>query len=203
MKVYLLRHGKIETPDQKRRYIGLTDLPLSEAGRLSGEAWAEAFIATRFDRVYASPLIRCADTARSIAAKQGVAPIFEPQLMEIHLGEWEGLAFEQVQKEQPLAFEARIKDIACFRPPKGESFYDCQKRALGALNDIFAGGGENICIVAHAGINRAVLCHYLGMELSRILNIAQDYACLNMLSFSHGKCEVEKINMPVSEFMKS
>jgi len=39
----------------------------------------------------------------------------------------------------------------------------------------------NIAIVSHGGVNRIILCHFLGIPLENIFRIEQDYAALNVI----------------------
>lgn len=55
-------------------------------------------------------------------------------------------------------------------------------------------GSENIAIVAHGGINRIILCHFLGMPLENIFRIEQDFAALNIVEFHDDNPIVKLIN---------
>ena len=66
MTVYLIRHGQTQG-NLERRYIGSTDQPLCPAGR---EALGPL---PPVDRVYASPLRRCRETAALLSRISGSA----------------------------------------------------------------------------------------------------------------------------------
>ncbi|WP_051229226.1 histidine phosphatase family protein [Paludibacterium yongneupense] len=191
--VYLLRHGDIG-PTAARRYIGQTDLPLSIAGRQQAQALASSLAGCRLDAIYASDLCRAQLTARIVAAPHGLAVETRRDLREIALGDWEGLARHDVAARFPEAYAARGSDIVNFRPAGGESFADVRLRALRVWREILASGNERVAVVAHAGINRVVLCHALGLPLSGLLSIAQRYACINVLRFEQDRCTVEAID---------
>ncbi len=40
----------------------------------------------------------------------------------------------------------------------------------------------NLLVVGHAGVNRVILCHLLGMPLDRLFSIAQDFATLSIIT---------------------
>ena len=65
--LYIIRHGEVAFPDGKKRCIGRTDLPLSDAGRRHGEALRAYFAEHPIEAVYASPLRRAKETARILA----------------------------------------------------------------------------------------------------------------------------------------
>ena len=87
-------------------------------------------------------------------------------LREISLGKWEGRSFSEVQQRFPVEFDARGQDIENWRPPGGESFADCRERVMGAVGNILRKTRGNILLVAHAGVNRLILCDALGVAVA-------------------------------------
>jgi alpha-ribazole phosphatase len=178
--IYLMRHGETAS-DGVKRYIGQTDLPLSPLGRQQGEVWRRYFRNIPLTAVYASDLSRTRETAAIVAADRDIPLIVEPDLREIHMGSWENLAFETLRKQDPEAFRERGEQIDTYRPPGGESFRDLQRRAVAAFKRAVDRTPGSLLIVAHAGVNRVILCHILAMPLRHIFRLAQDHACLNTL----------------------
>lgn len=191
--IYLLRHGEIPG-SSPRRFIGRMELALSENGREQMRQVAERLRDAGIDRLVASPLGRCRESADILGAALGLSPEIEPALSEIALGAWEGLTVEEVRQRFPDSYEARGRNIAIFRPPAGESFSDLADRAWPALLRILAGAAANIAIVGHAGVNRVLLCRMLGMPLPLLFRLRQDYACLNIIRLRDGVFELELLN---------
>ena len=87
MTVYLelLRHGETELGGGLR---GSLDDALTAAG------WAQLRAAVieggPWDRLISSPLQRCARFAEELAAQQSLPLSLEPDLQELHFGDWEG-----------------------------------------------------------------------------------------------------------------
>ena len=54
--------------------------------------------------------------------------------------------------------------------------------------------GKDVIIVVHAGVNRVILSHALGLDLSRMLNFQQDYGCLNIVDYFPDSVLVQLIN---------
>jgi probable phosphoglycerate mutase len=52
----------------------------------------------------------------------------------------------------------------------------------------------NILIVGHAGINRLLLCHMLGMPIENLFRFSQDYACINIIVYERGQYCVKLLN---------
>lgn len=200
----LLRHGQIVQNHDGRRFVGCSEIPLDDTGkaqaRAAGVALADlgrAGLALR--HVYSSDLSRSVDTAQIClnsamecalsGVAGGLAPCPEalrlPELREICLGDWQGLDKEQVEARFPGQLERRGADLAGCRPPGGESFTDLSARVLPALDRLARSalddGSRLALVVAHGGVNRAILCAALGLPLSQALRLPQDYACLNIL----------------------
>lgn len=54
-----------------------------------------------------------------------------------------------------------------------------------------------IAIVAHGGVNRIILCQFLGIPLENIFRIEQDYGAVNIIEFYDGYPVVKLINYAV------
>jgi alpha-ribazole phosphatase len=182
--IYLVRHGKIQLPDDQRRYIGHYEAPLDEMGIQQARCLQQRLEGVPLTAVYCSDLSRSLGTAEIIVDDRDV-PIFTRQdLREIHLGEWEGRTFADIEQRFPDEFRKRGSDIVKFRISGGESFADCNKRVLTAFRDILKTSTGNILVVGHAGVNRIILCHGMGMPLQDLFKIRQEYGCMNLIQES-------------------
>ncbi|MEN6439596.1 MAG: DVU_1551 family NTP transferase [Syntrophobacter sp.] len=179
-EIYLLRHGAVRPSGPGKHFIGQVDLPLSPEGVGQAEALREELRHVPLSAIYCSDLLRSAETARIIAEPHLVAPIPRADLREISLGGWDGLSFEAVREGSPEQFEQRGRDMVHFRPPGGENFLDVAMRVVPALFGILHATRGNIAIVGHAGVNRIILCQALGLSLERLLDLPQDYGCVNL-----------------------
>ena len=68
----------------------------------------------------------------------------------------------EVQARYPAEWQRREKDLVTFRPPAGESFTDFSVRIAPVFNQIVQELEGDILIVAHAGVNRVILCQVWG-----------------------------------------
>ena len=193
--VYLIRHGEISQA-RPRRFIGRQDLPLTDKGREQMVRLAESLAGRPIARVLTSPLVRCVESASILCARLKLDAFdTSPALREIGLGAWEGLTVDQVRRSFPGDYEARGSDLGGFRPPGGESFADLLDRAWPVFKAVAAENDEPVAIVAHAGVNRVLLCHILEMPLGNIFRLGQNYGCINTVRHDRSGYRVENINI--------
>jgi probable phosphoglycerate mutase len=191
--IFLIRHGEIPRSDP-RRFIGSTDLPLTPLGREQMARLADFLVSRQISRVFCSPLCRSLESAEILCRRVGGAAQTAPDLREISLGAWEGLSVDEVRERFPGSYEARGLDLQGFRPPGGESFSDLLRRVRPVFEKIAGRRNERVAVVAHAGVNRVLLCRLLGMPLNYLFKLGQDYGCLNTLRYGKNGHRVESIN---------
>lgn len=189
--IYLLRHGAVAR-HQPRRFLGQTDIPLSEQGQAQAKILAARLAHVPFTAVYASPLERAWHTAMLVSGYSGADIQIVEALREINLGAWEGLTVAEVQERYPGAYEARGADLTFFRPPGGESFADLAARTWPALLNLAQTGETSgpLLIVAHAGVNRVLLARISGVPLEHLFSIPQDYCALSCLRYRAGQFDL-------------
>ena len=93
MWIDLVRHG-MTRGNEERRYIGITDEPLSERGR----KLAEQCMYEMPEIVFSSPLKRCVETAEILYPDQDIYIIEE--LRECDFGIFEGKNAEELSKTE-------------------------------------------------------------------------------------------------------
>lgn len=183
--LYLVRHGETEGAEV-RRYKGSIDVPLSGKGIEQMKQVAEYLIAEnhpdKLGAVYCSDLSRAIKSAEIIAESHGLSPLIIPALRERNFGIWEGMSFDEIRERYPKEFEAWAVNPLKFSPIGGESTFEVKKRIIKAFDEIIGDhNGEHIAIVSHGGVNRIILCHFLGIPLENIFRIEQDYAAVNII----------------------
>jgi len=107
-----------------------------------------------FDRVFTSPLKRCIKLANILQSRF----IIDPRVLEIDFGEWEGLSWAEIGKNQ---IETWAADPYNFTFPKGESFALLCNRVGAFLNDL---KDDKTLLISHAGVIKAI--HYLVNKVS-------------------------------------
>jgi alpha-ribazole phosphatase len=193
--IFLVRHAEAVGIDQQKRYLGQQDPDLSPLGIHQAEKLGQAFRHRPTEAVFTSDLLRAMHTALWIAKNHGCQPVRVREFREISLGEWEGRTFQEVQAQHPEEYEQRGRDIANYRTPGGESFADLQKRVLPAFTAVVEKTKGNLVIVAHAGVNRVILCHLMRRPLQELLSIPQDHAGVSVLREEVGSYRVVAVNV--------
>ena len=166
-QIDVIRHGE---PSGGRRYRGHgVDDPLTEAG------WQQMWnaVADREDwhHIASSPLSRCLDFAQQLSKKLKIGYSVDDQLKEIGFGIWEGLSPDEILSRDPGALEHFYKDPIKNRPEGAEPLETFSERVWQAYNEISRRHhNENVLIVAHAGVIRAITANILGMDLDRVYN---------------------------------
>jgi probable phosphoglycerate mutase len=192
--VYLLRHGD-SRQDTVKRYIGQKDSLLNETGRLQALSWKRDLSTIPFTAAFSSDLLRTRETLRIITEGRAIVSTTLSGLREISVGLWDGLPMEKVRKELPGEYEKRGADPAGHRPPEGESFTDLRDRIVPLFESIVRNHEGPILLVGHAGVNRVLLCHVLGIPVGNLFRIGQDYGCLNILVGEKGYFSVKAMNV--------
>ena len=105
------------------------------------------------DAIYVSTLRRTAQTAAPIATRLGLTPVVEPDLREVHLGEWEGAAFRKHTSElHPLAvrmFNEQRWDVI----PGAEPTEKFRSRVRASIDRIVtAHPNQRVLAVVHGGV---------------------------------------------------
>lgn len=181
-KIYLVRHGQIDCKGEKR-YIGITDFPLSPAGIEQVTRQKEYFSHVAIEKAFASPLKRCLQTSEILLEGRSINREVVEELKEIHMGEWENRTIDSIRSCFQELYEKRGINIDTFIPPGGESFEQMQKRVMPAFQSIVENTKGNILVVSHAGVNRVILSTLLKFPLKDIFKINQPYGCINQLNW--------------------
>ena len=188
----LMRHGQT-TWNAARRFQGHADAPLTDTGREQARHAAEHLTKARIQGIVASDLLRAHDTAKIVGGVLGLPVNTDQRLREIHVGDWQGKTFEEVQNGAEIAHWLTPSFYYEFRFPGGESRAELGQRAAAALKEIAAQrSGQHTLVVAHGGTIRMALFNLFGvaaiepvpnasltrLEMNdagwRLLDIAQD-----------------------------
>jgi broad specificity phosphatase PhoE len=195
--LYLLRHGETTINDPDARdpgeliYAAAPDMPLTARGRMQAQRASERLSGRPLAAVYASTYRRAIETAEAIAAPQGLSVQVEESLIERDFGEWEGLSANQIAERHPLGIAA-FDAADDFAPPGGETILQVRDRALPVISRIAAecarcsAHDAELAVIAHQGVTRVLLSHWLGLPPRRFRGIRQHNACINTIRVELG-----------------
>ena len=194
-RIYLIRHGQVVGHDNFPVF-GHTDVELTRVGIIQMKQVAERLRLVELESIYASDLKRASMGARFIAAHHNVPIHFLQELREMHFGNWEGLTLSEIRTGFPEELAKRQEDIVHYEAPgNGESVFALSNRIMEAFENILSRHEKgNIAIVAHGAVNRVILSRALGLDLSRMFHIQQDYGCLNIVDYFQDSTLVRLMN---------
>ncbi len=159
--IHLIRHG-VTTGNEEGRYIGSTDLPLSETGANRIKTLAAKYPYPQAGAYFCSPLKRCTQTMQILYPE--AKAILIDGFRECDFGAWEGRTAKEIAADDP-AFARWIsgqgKQVT---PPGGESGGAFMQRTCAAFEKIVKGlmtsGISSAVIVAHGGTIMSILSAY-------------------------------------------
>jgi probable phosphomutase (TIGR03848 family) len=140
-----------------------------------------------------SPLERTRETAAPLAAMLGLTVVTEPDLLDLDVGDWTGLALKEAAKRPEWRTIQRAP--SAFRFPGGESFTEMQARLI-ALMDRWGAEfrGRTVVAVSHADPIRVATAHVLGMHLDLFQRIAIAPASVTAFTYGDGSPQVLTVN---------
>jgi len=161
LTLILTRHGR--TPAGDVMLGGQLDVPLAPEGRAQAQALSERLAGVRIDRIISSPMLRALETAQTLAAGRPIE--VDQRLRELDYGQWEGLAYAEIEARDPDLRARWENDPATTHSPGGECGNDVAGRALRFLVDVISaelGGWSAAGPAAHgrppdAGGSRAIV----------------------------------------------
>ncbi len=195
--IYLVRHGQPE--NGLHRCFGNSPTALDPVGCLQARRLGRWFEGKAVSAVYTSPLPRCVQTARLLAA--GRLPIREePELRELDPGLWEGLSFGEIRNRYPAEYAARGEHMGTVPPPGGESFAEAGRRMDGCVRRLLAETEGNIVLVGHGGAGRGWLCAVMRLSFDAALSVRQPWGGVTVLTDGAGGLRVESVGLQPVRF---
>ncbi|WP_026876195.1 MSMEG_4193 family putative phosphomutase [Jiangella gansuensis] len=195
--VVLVRHGRTAANAAGVLAGRTPGVALDENGRAAVVRLAERLRAARPAAVVSSPLERCAETARGIAAGRDV--VIDDRLTECDYGSWTGRPLAELREERLWKVVQDHPSGVVF--PGGESLRAVQERAVAAVRDhdtrlaaTDGGAGAVWLAVSHADVIKAVVADALGMHLDHFQRIVIDPCSVTVVSYTEHRPFVLRLN---------
>jgi probable phosphoglycerate mutase len=168
LTIYFLRHGQTELSREDAFCGSGLDPELTPEGLEMARAFADAYAATSWRAIYASPLRRTVATAQVLCDAVGMPMQLRDGLKEIAYGEWEGKSKETVASVYHDEYLSWLADPAWHPPTGGERTVMIARRGLEVTEEIsrlYTDG--NVLVVSHKATIRIILCSLLGIDAGR------------------------------------
>lgn len=194
LRIVLVRHGETDW-NRTRRFQGRHGPGLNRTGRAQAEALASTLREEPLKAIHSSPLARAMETAKVINRYHQVSLEQSNGLMEMDLGDFEGLQLEDLMKGYPDFFKQWSEDPALVRMPNGETLQEVQERAWALVEEIVrASSGGSVLLCGHNFVNVTILCKILGLGLTHFRRLRQARGTINIIERDRGRYSLVCIN---------
>ena len=177
MNIYLIRHGR-----QCSKLCNV-DVELAPEGREQADLLGQRLKTYDIEAVYSSDLIRARETADIINKHLNKPRVIDERWQEANFGGMTGLTNEEMREKYGNFLEKRAtmtEDIPY--PDGGENCRMVFERSFEALKDLTKENYENVCVVTHGGVIRALLTGIVGADYAKWLTYGRQ---LENCSISH------------------
>lgn len=187
MDIYLIRHT--QTANAEGLCYGQSDIGLPISFPEEVEAIHDKLPELNEDyRVYSSPLTRCLQLAQTFSDSVNT----DPRLQELYFGDWEGVRFDDIDS---VALQQWTDNFATVTPPNGESFADLYQRTGEFWKELLANPADQVVIVTHAGVIRALLARVLSLQPANAFQFRIDSGSVHKLRCEDGYIYLEYLNL--------
>lgn len=182
MKIYLTRHGETEW-NLIGKMQGRQNSELTELGKQQADWLGERLKDMAIDVICSSPSGRAIETAQRIKGDRTIEIETYADLMEIHLGSWEGMYHDDIEAQFPEGYKNLWYHPEKFDEPDKENLDELIKRGGEVLERIIVEHPDkNILIVAHGVLLKAIFSYVKSLPLKEFWSGAfMKSCCLNIL----------------------
>ncbi len=157
--IYFIRHGAVDET-LRGKYIGSTDVHLSEKGKKALRQTAELFGYPYPEKIYSSPLSRCIETCSVIYPGRDIKTV--GALSECSFGDWEGKSATELSNDPQFVQWLQNSDKT--PPPNGESGKEFASRVCKGferlVEQLSAEKTRTAAVVTHGGVIMTLLSVY-------------------------------------------
>lgn len=206
MRFIIMRHGQTDW-NYMRKIQGVSDIPLNDIGRLQAKAAAdhlEKFYAVQ--AVYSSPLSRAYETAQICATPFSLPVQKTDELLELKLGDWEGLTFQEIGQLYPTELQQwESEPHLCQIPGDSEMIELLWERLdvfLDRLKELHGPKNETVLCVTHHMPARIILAQHLGLPIENMRTLRVKNATLNVIEWCPEKTVISTLNERVIDMLQ-
>ena len=174
--LFLVRHGESAPARPGFNFPmkdGSGDPPLHPQGERQAVAVGERLRTEAFAALYVTKLTRTHQTAAPLAAHLGMSPVENPDLHEVHLGDWDGGLY-RIKAAEGDPIYRRVVETQDWSPIPGaetrEVFFGRVRKGL--LDIAQAHANERVAVFVHGGVIGAAMAMASGSEPFAFLGAA-------------------------------
>jgi len=188
-RLIIVRHAESALNEQNR-IQGHKDSGLTSKGLYQAKCLARKIKKIKIDKIYSSDLGRAYATTVEIVRHLRLPIIRDPLLREIHLGDWEGMTPEEVDKLYDKGYARWLKKPSSVRIPQSEGIAHFRKRVTGRVKKIARlNRHKTVLLVTHGGVITALLADWMKADFDHLLlHLQIDNTSLTMVD--HGEKHV-------------
>ena len=156
-ELIFIRHAET---DMAGTFCGHSDPELNARGHAQLDELINRLRTEEIGVVYTSDLRRAHTAGRAIAEAFAVNCHVRSALREINFGQWEGMAWEEIERRDVVYARRWMAEYPHLPAPDGESLHDFERRVLDEVRVISLeteAAGCRAAVVTHAGVLRTVL----------------------------------------------
>ena len=209
IRLVLVRHG-LSSFNAKGLIQGRTDDSLlTDKGYEQAHQAGKALSKINFDKIYSSPLIRAAETAKTIkkSLNKELEIVYDSNLLEVDLGEWSGLKIDEIKNKYPEIYPIwkndpenlilKRKNNKTYKPI--QELFDQANNFIENILKTYSGKDDsNILIVGHNAILRCLILLLLDKPKNGFRKIRLENASFSILNISSHenslKTQIECLN---------
>lgn len=167
MDVTFVRHTSVDVP--RGVCYGQTDVPLKDTFPQEAAHVMSLLENHRFDKVYTSPLSRCAKLAEYCGFADAAR---ERRLMEMNFGDWEMRRFDEIKDPR---LQQWYDDYLNVPATNGESFRSQHERVVSFFLEKKALGEDHLLVFTHGGVIMQVMLYAGLATLDNLFSLEPAY----------------------------
>lgn len=175
----VVRHGaSLATPEPTTPPLdGRDDPPLSDIGNEQAALVCARLAEETYDHVVVTALRRTSETIAPLMTQTGQTPIVDPDLVEVHLGDWEGQAYRDRSAANDPVIQKVFSDERWDHIPGSEPIATFRARVAVGLQRVLddTGPDRTALVVVHGGVVA---------ELGRLATQCTPFALLHVANAS-------------------
>jgi len=192
--VLLVRHGQTKS-NVTGFYMGWSDEDIDDVGYPQVHSLSSRLASLPIASVYSSPLQRTCTTAEILAKPHGLEVEVSDDLIELRLGDWEGLHMDEIRQRWPEIWQQSRIDPSDITLPNGESYKQVTERAVQMFDKIVAANQDKqAVIVTHEIVVKVIVAHVLGVSNSIYRRFEVNNASLSVVRIINGKARLAVLN---------